>query len=73
MKKLSPLHRLAPFLDNGILRIGGRVRNADLEFNARHPMVIPKCRLSKLLINHVHCQEGHMGKSHVLNKLREEY
>ena len=68
VKKLSPLHRLPPFLDNGILRIGGRVRNADLEFNARYPMVIPKCHLSKLLINHVH-----MGKLHVLNKLRKEY
>ena len=36
MKKISPIRRLDPFIDeNGILRIGGRIRHADLPFYER--------------------------------------
>ncbi|KAI5631079.1 pao retrotransposon peptidase domain-containing protein [Phthorimaea operculella] len=35
--------RLNPFLDEqGMLRVGGRLRNASLPFSARHPLLLPK-------------------------------
>ncbi|KAI5633398.1 pao retrotransposon peptidase domain-containing protein [Phthorimaea operculella] len=39
--------RLNPFLDEqGMLRVGGRLRNASLPFSARHPLLLPKGTLS---------------------------
>ena len=73
VKKQSPLHKLAPVLSKNVVSVGGRMRNASIECTAQHPIVIPPCHLSKLLIQQAHSQEGHAGKTHVLNKLREKY
>ena len=43
MKKSSTLYRLDPFLDkSGVLRVGGRLKNADLTTAERHPTILPK-------------------------------
>ena len=40
--KSSKLHRLVPLVDiNGVLRVGGRLRRATLEFGERHPVLMP--------------------------------
>lgn len=37
------LQRLSPFLDqDGLLRVGGRLRNADLPQDVSHPFILPK-------------------------------
>ncbi|XP_046426001.1 uncharacterized protein LOC124182586 [Neodiprion fabricii] len=39
----SRLLSLSPFLDEaGILRVGGRLRHADISHNQRHPILLPK-------------------------------
>ncbi|KAJ8980497.1 hypothetical protein NQ317_000613 [Molorchus minor] len=39
----KPLRKLNPFVDdNNILRVGGRLRNADLSYDAKHPALLPK-------------------------------
>ncbi|KAG5881647.1 hypothetical protein JTB14_036756 [Gonioctena quinquepunctata] len=41
-KKISNrLRKLNPFLQNGILMVGGRLENAPLTFVARHPIILP--------------------------------
>ena len=41
MKKKSDLYRLDPFLDeHGILREGGRIREASLAYEVKHPVII---------------------------------
>ncbi|KAG5879468.1 hypothetical protein JTB14_000901 [Gonioctena quinquepunctata] len=35
------LRKLNPFLQNGILMVGGRLENAPLTFVARHPIILP--------------------------------
>ena len=43
VKKSSKLYRLDPFVDDsGVLRVGGRLRHAALEFGEKHPVLIPK-------------------------------
>ncbi len=38
----SPLRKLSPYLDNGgLLRIGGRLKNATLDLNEKFPLIIP--------------------------------
>ena len=47
--KSSKLYRLDPFADNnGVLRVGGRLRCANLEFREKYPVLMPiekqRCR-----------------------------
>ncbi|GFX92287.1 integrase catalytic domain-containing protein [Trichonephila clavipes] len=43
VSKTSKLQALDPFLDeNSLLRVGGRLSNADLTFEAKHQIIIPK-------------------------------
>ena len=63
MKK-SPLFRLDPFIDDsGILRVGGRLRHAKLEYKEKHPVLLPKGHhVSKLIVRHYHSQVYHQGR-----------
>ena len=72
--KTSTLYRLDPFSDKGILRVGGRLNNADIPEDSKHPIILPrKSHMTTLIIRHIHEQLGHMGRGHVLAKLRERY
>ena len=54
--KGSQLYRLDPFLDSyGILRVGGRLRRAEMEYGGKHPIVLPKNHhVSQLVVKHYH-------------------
>ena len=74
IRKRSSLYRLDPLLDNGLLRVGGRLSNADIPEESKHPLVLPrKDHVTSLVIRHAHEQLGHAGRGHVLAKLREKY
>ncbi|GFX87209.1 integrase catalytic domain-containing protein [Trichonephila clavipes] len=57
VSKTSKLKALGPFLDdNSLLRVGGRLSNADLRFEAKHQIIIPSAaaelnRFIKLICN----------------------
>ena len=72
--KTSPLYRLDPFVDRGLLRVGGRLNHADIPEESKHPVILPrKSHVTTLIIRHTHEQLGHAGRGHVLAKLREQY
>ena len=51
LPKGSKLSSLDPFLDDeGLLRIKGRLENAELSFSSKHLVILPKCRLANLLV-----------------------
>ena len=60
----SPLANLCPVLDkDGLLRVGGRLNEADISNGERHPLILPKsCHTSELIINHYHCKVQHQGR-----------
>ena len=64
MKKVSPIRRLDPFKDqDGILRVGGRIRHADLPFQEKHPLILPKRgHVTDLVIRHHHAKSHHQGR-----------
>ncbi|XP_066152747.1 uncharacterized protein [Euwallacea fornicatus] len=66
---------LSPFLDGeGILRLGGRLRNSPYQFDKRHPMLLsPKHRLPRILCEHEHKRLMHAGPQMLLASLREKY
>ena len=54
--KKSPIYILEPFLDGeGILQVGGRLKNAPLSETAQHPIILPKNHhVSKLVVRQAH-------------------
>ena len=62
--KGSRLYHLDPFLDAyGILRVGGRLRRAEMEYGEKHPVVLPKNHhASQLVAKHYHAQVHHQGR-----------
>ena len=72
--KTSSLYRLDPFVDGGLLRVGGRLNYADIPEESKHPIILPrKSHVTTLIIRHTHEQLGHAGRGHVLARLREKY
>ena len=74
--KKSPIYILKPFLDGeGMLRVGGRLKNAPLSEIAQHPIVLPKNdHVSKLVVKQTHeFQSGHSGKEYVLSLIRQKF
>ena len=39
--KTSPIYHLDPFVDNGLLRVGGRLHNAEIPEECKHPIILP--------------------------------
>lgn len=73
--KKSALHTLCPFLDeNRLLRVGGRIDQADVSYDTRHPIILPaKSHLTQLLIADAHNKTLHGGPQIMLNFLRSKY
>lgn len=72
---LSSLQSLTPFIDtSGLLRVGGRLRNSDLSFDAKHPMLLPKkCHLSNLICDHFHHLTLHAGPRTVQSLITKQF
>ena len=70
----SQIYRLDPFVDDGIIRVGGRLSRANIPEHTKHPILLPKkSHVTMLIIKHVHIQLAHAGRNHVISKLREHY
>ncbi|KAL6488276.1 hypothetical protein MHYP_G00020170 [Metynnis hypsauchen] len=55
VNKNSPLFKLNPKVDEGLIRIGGRLSNAQLESREKNPLILPKNHnVSTLLAGHFH-------------------
>jgi hypothetical protein len=70
----GPLRNLDPILYEGQLRVGGRIGRSDLNFDAKHQIILPASHPAvNLLIKYTHKKEGHVGVDHTLNLLRQKY
>ncbi|XP_041478849.1 uncharacterized protein LOC121426565 [Lytechinus variegatus] len=70
-KETSRLCRLDPFIDDdGILRVGGRLRRSDLSFESKHPAILPQIHLTKLIVSQCHTEVAHGGRGMTTNHLR---
>lgn len=71
----SPLIKLTPFLDKqGILRVGGRLKHAQLAYDEKHPAILPTTSpFARLVIEVCHRRTLHGGVQLTLGALRQEY
>nr|CAB3263159.1 uncharacterized protein LOC104265735 [Phallusia mammillata] len=73
-KKKRALGKLNPILVNGVMRVGGRLERACVEFDVKHPMILPyDHRFTDLVIMQQHDEVGHSGMGHTWSSLRQRY
>ena len=72
IKRESPLYRLDPFIaEDGIIRVGGRLKRSTYNENLLHPIVLPKdAIISKKILEWCHISVGLSGRGVTLNQLR---
>lgn len=66
---------LSPFIDDeGILRVGGRLRNADISYDAKHQILLPGGHpITTLIIRHCHELCLHGGPKLTESIIRQNY
>lgn len=70
----SPLKSLSPFLDiDGLIRVGGRIKNSDFSFNFRHQILLPNHKFTLNLIRDLHTENMHLGQRSLLSVIRHRY
>ena len=72
VNKSSPLYKLDPFIDDdGLMRVGGRLRRGNFDNNLKHPVILPKeSHITELIIRHYHQKSHHQGRNITLNTIR---
>ena len=74
VQKSSRLSRLNPYMEQGLIRVGGRLSRSFLDQDSRHPIILPsKAKATELIIEYVHEKAGHEGREHVLSDLRRKF
>lgn len=74
LKRQSNIYKLDPVLDEGVLRVGGRLSQSAMPDEAKRPMIMPKDHyICTLLLRHIHEKLGHAGRNHILSTLRQKY
>lgn len=70
--KLAPLN---PFIDEkGFIRVGGRLKNSELEIDKKHPIVLSNNHpFTKLLFIYEHLKLLHAGPQLLLYSIRERF
>lgn len=71
----SKLLCLSPFLnDEGIIRVGGRLKNAMLPYSTKHPIVLPASNhFTKLVIRYEHIKQLHAGVEGTFAAIRSKF
>lgn len=66
---------LSVFLDDyQLLRVGGRLKNANIQFEQKHPLLLPsKNHVTHLILEHEHIRLGHAGAQTVLSNIRLQF
>jgi len=74
VKRNSSTFKLDPYLQDSVLRVGGRLNKSAMPEEAKHPAILHKHhKIAHLILHHIHQEIGHGGRNHVLARLRQQY
>ena len=74
VKKASSIYKLDPVFNEGLIRVGGRLGEAPISKDARHPVILPKHHhVVTLITNHYHNLYGHSGLEYTLSLIQQKY
>lgn len=72
VKRSSSIMKLDPFLQDGVIRVGGRLHRAALPEHTKHPAILAKDHhITTMIIRNAHEEIGHGGRNHTLARLRQ--
>ncbi len=72
--KKGELKGLMPFIDeNGVIRVGGRVNEAVISYDTKHPVLLPREHGISLLITRFVHQKSHAGVATTVAQIRKKY
>ncbi|XP_036143404.1 uncharacterized protein LOC118645802 [Monomorium pharaonis] len=71
----SNMNSLSPFLDDdGLIRVGGRIKNSALSFDASHQIILPRHHpLTKLIIQYEHIRNFYAGLQATMAAVRQRF
>lgn len=73
-KIILPIRKLSPFIDHdGILRVGGRLKNSEQSFETCHPALIGNGKLSEWIAQREHQRLLHAGPQLTLSSIRAKF
>lgn len=64
---------LGPFLQDGVLRVGGRLQHSRLPMQMKHQYILPKHPITDLIIRAYHEENLHVGPTGLLSALRQRF
>ena len=68
----SNLVKLDPFVEDHLLKVGGRLKNSKFPDAITNPVIIPKCsKISIRIVEHFHKEVKHGGRTTTLNEIRQ--
>ena len=68
------MQKLQSIVIYGIVRVGGWLEKTVVEFDVKHPIILPqKCHFSQLVIRQYHVEMGHSETSHTWASVREKF
>ena len=75
MSKKSKIYNLVPFIcEDGLLRVRGRLKNSELSFNKRHPIILSKSNfLTNQIIKYYHSYFYHAGVQTILYTMHDKF
>ena len=72
VSKTSSLLSLDPFMEDGLMRIGGCLRYSSLDSEVKNPIILPKeSHVTKLMTRHHHEKVKHQGRQFTEGAIRE--
>lgn len=74
INRQSDIYKLTPFLEQGLLKVTGRLQEAELTEEEKHPIIISgEHKYAQLLIQNHHQRSCHGGVQQTLHSLRERF
>ena len=75
ISKTLNIAKLSPFIEkDGTIRVKGRLKHSNLDYNAKHPILLTaKHPVVQLLLEKAHRDNLHEGTEYVRNMLQQEY
>ena len=69
----SKLLKFKPFMEQGVIRVGGRLDNAEVPYAVKHPVLLADHYITKLLLVYLHESSLHQGVETTLVILRQKF
>ncbi|KAJ8332755.1 hypothetical protein SKAU_G00416510, partial [Synaphobranchus kaupii] len=71
LPQTNKIYQLDPILENGLLRVGGRLRKSSASLELKHPIILPREGIvTQLILDDCHKKTQHQGRGQTLNELR---